>query len=261
SHSKAQATIITCLMDWMPGRVEEQRLRASANLNNFTIKVVHGTNATLEKINDRQIVMFLPRPEGLIQGSPQLLSNALQDRKADILLVVKKITVLVGYASSIRRAMLIGKMATLPELTLTLSTDAVLRNKVRAKFDRLNAIAFAFNQFSSIDNGGLEMISVEEKDRYEVRFSGQAPVLLLADPNNAHARALLLATSDYLTGEQRPVSGCQNCQQMTDLKVSKPKELLMIAFLILAPHPFLYATVEGIMGLNNKTTHIYIYNQ
>ncbi|CAL4066004.1 unnamed protein product [Meganyctiphanes norvegica] len=261
SHSKAQATIITCLMDWMPGRVEEQRLRVSAILNNYTIKVVHGTNATLEKINDRHIVMFLPRPEGLIQGSPQLLSTALQDRKADILLVVKEITVLVGYASSIRRAMLIGKMTTLPELTLTLSTNAVLRNKVRAKFDSLNALAFAFNQFSSIGNGGLEMVSVEEKDRYEVRFSGQAPVLLLADPNSSHARALLLATSDYLTGEQRPVSGCQNCQQMTDLKLSKPKELLMIAFLILAPHPFLLATVQGIMGLNDKTTRIYIYNQ
>lgn len=97
----------------------------------------------------------------------------------------------------------------LTALAKHLQENETMRRKCKAKVDKLNRVFHVLGEDSTVGEGSLSV--VEEGERYWVRVDGRTPPVLLATPSSAHARALLLALSDYLTGWQHPRHGCVSC--------------------------------------------------
>ncbi|XP_050737169.1 procollagen-lysine,2-oxoglutarate 5-dioxygenase 1-like isoform X2 [Eriocheir sinensis] len=109
------------------------------------------------------------------------------------------------------------RKAGVPSLTALarhLHENEAMRRKCRAKVDNLNRVFHVLGDESTVGEGPLSVVG--EAERYRVIVDGRTPPVLLATPSSPHARALLLALSDYITGRLHPRHGCVSCVEQGD---------------------------------------------
>lgn len=115
---------------------------------------------------------------------------------------------LAGWTRQVREAVKKTGATSLTVLAKHLQENEAMRRRCRAKLDTHNRVFHVLNDESKV-GGELEVVG--EGERYWVKVEGYKPPILLAMPSSPHARALLLALSDYLTGRLHPRRGCTSC--------------------------------------------------
>lgn len=248
---------------WKKGRVEEQQLVASAKHNNYDIQIHSNAEVPCKRedeTSEDDILVFLPRAEGIVAAPSEILKKALQETDADILLPSANINAMVGKSRAVYAAAKALGVTSLSALAQQLHASPELSSKHNVKIN-VGSVFHILDDFSSIGNQGLEM--VENEDQYELQFNGQAPCIILALPESAHARALLLAISDYLVGTHRPKQGCVSCLSIDEQFTLNMTHHVMVAIFITKPQPFLEETLTQVLGhgLESRNTHFFIYNQ
>ncbi|XP_042225715.1 uncharacterized protein LOC121868820 isoform X2 [Homarus americanus] len=247
---------------WARGRVEEEQLLASAHNFNYNIEVNEDSEVpSCDENGDNFLMIFLPRGEGVVQSTAAAVVKRLRDARVNIILPHHHLHALAGWSQPLQRAARHAGVTSLAQLAQELHQNDHLRRQFRAMLDTHSRVFHVLDDVSNMDHEGLHLNVTE--GRYELRVKGHTPPIILALPTSSHARALLLALSDYLTGAHHPDHGCVSCITPDNEIHMKMPGLVVVAVGVRGPHPFLNTTLQSLLqhGLHPHHTHFYLYNQ
>lgn len=121
---------------------------------------------------------------------------------------MSSLVALAGWTRQVREAVKRTGAPSLTALAKYLQENEAMRRNCRAKLDTQSRVFHVLGDESTV---GEQLEVAGEGERYKVKVEGRTPPVLLATPSSAHARALLLALSDYLAGRLHPARGCTTC--------------------------------------------------
>nr|XP_053626217.1 multifunctional procollagen lysine hydroxylase and glycosyltransferase LH3-like [Cherax quadricarinatus] len=210
--------------------------------------------------DDDHLIVYLPRSEGVVQREAGWLAGALRDAGASIIIPQHPaINALVGWSQAVREALKDVGVQSLSQLAEELRRKTQLRRQHHVQLD--SRVFHVLDDESSVGSKGLHLDVREGK--YQLRAARHVPCLLLAAPTSPHARALLLALSDYLTQQHLPGRGCLHCPALGERIYLKDTETVVVGVWVRHAHPFLNATLHALLahGIHPQHVHFYIHNQ
>ncbi|CAL4073302.1 unnamed protein product, partial [Meganyctiphanes norvegica] len=235
--------------NWSAGRVEEVQLTRIARNLGYDVEV-HTSHEVpcRDSWDDEDLLVYLPRSEGLLQKSAEEVIQILQDLGASIVIPQGEINVLVGTVESVRKAMNIEKVGSLGGLPSALRKHSIHHKELHV--DTENKVFLVLDDNSHVGENGLVLKETDTGNK--VLHSGDyTSCVVVARADSASARTLMLVTSDYLLPTLHEAS--------TETQVTPHK--VVVGIYIKTAQPYLDEAFNRLSEMDGKNTHIYIFNE